>query len=267
MSQPASSEALGINGLGRIGKLTLWHHAARRFFPRIVVNLGREAGRDLETVCQTIEKDSTYGSMHRFLFGVNAEPCVKIVDRDQRLLTVAGTPVQVLQEARNPRDIGWKERGARIVVDTTGVFGDPTDAPGAEKGALRGHLEAGAEKVLYSAAFKIKDKSLELPDDSVLLIYGINHDQFDPARHHLISAASCTTTALAHMVSGSASVLEHAHRGHEHGARRDQQPERAGQRAQGRREGPAQDPQHPEQHHPHLHQRRRSPRTSSAANP
>jgi glyceraldehyde 3-phosphate dehydrogenase len=200
MSQPASSEALGINGLGRIGKLTLWHHAARRFFPRIVVNLGREAGRDLETVCQTIEKDSTYGSMHRFLFGVNAEPCVKIVDRDQRLLTVAGTPVQVLQEARNPRDIGWKERGARIVVDTTGVFGDPTDAPGAEKGALRGHLEAGAEKVLYSAAFKIKDKSLELPDDSVLLIYGINHDQFDPARHHLISAASCTTTALAHMV-------------------------------------------------------------------
>ena len=200
MTHAEGSDALGINGLGRIGKLTLWPHVARRHFPRIVVNLGREVGPGLEAVVQSIEKDSTYGSMHRFLFGVNAEPCVRIEDRHRGLLTVAGTPVTVLRTARNPRDIGWRDHGVRVVVDTTGVFGDPTlevDHPG---GSLRGHLAAGAEKVIYSAAFKIKDKAREMSEDAVLLIYGINHDLFDPGRHHLVSGASCTTTALAHMV-------------------------------------------------------------------
>jgi glyceraldehyde 3-phosphate dehydrogenase len=200
MIQGGDSEALGVNGLGRIGKLTLWHHVARKYFPRIVVNLGREVGQGLEAVVQTIEKDSTYGSMHRFLFGVNAEPCVKIVDREQRILTVAGIPVKILQEARNPKDIGWRDHGVRVVVDTTGAFDDPThdvDHPG---GSVRGHFAGGAEKVLYSAAFKIKDKTRSMPDDAVLLIYGVNHDLFDPAKHDLVSAASCTTTALAHMV-------------------------------------------------------------------
>lgn len=200
MIRAGDSEALGINGLGRIGKLTLWHHVARKHFPRIVVNLGREVGDGLEAVVQTIQKDSTYGSMHRFLFGVDAQPCIRIVDREERLLEVAGVPVKLLQEARDPKDIGWGEHGVRLVVDTTGAFGDPTRDGAHPGGALRGHLAAGAEKVVYSAAFKIRDRTRSMPDDAVLLIYGINHDLFDPARHDLISAASCTTTALAHMV-------------------------------------------------------------------
>ncbi|MBT8338055.1 MAG: glyceraldehyde-3-phosphate dehydrogenase [Gemmatimonadetes bacterium] len=200
MSGLPQTEALGINGLGRIGKLTVWHHVARRHFPRLVVNLGREAGRSLEDVCQTIEKDSTYGRMHHFLFGVGAEPCIRIEDRERGILRVADTPVQILREARNPKDIGWRDHGVRVVVDTTGAFGDPTDPLDAPGGSLRGHRAAGAEKVVYSAAFKIKDKARSLPDDSALLIYGINHELFDPARHDLVSAASCTTTALAHMV-------------------------------------------------------------------
>ena len=200
MTHATAADALGINGLGRIGKLTLWHHVARRHFPRIVVNLGRQVGPGLDAVVQAIEKDSTYGSMHRFLFGVNAEPSIRIDDRERGLLTVAGIPVRILQEARNPKEIGWRDHGVRVVVDTTGAFDDPTldeDHPG---GSVRGHLAAGAEKVIYSAAFKIKDKTREMPDDAVLLIYGINHDLFDPGRHDVISAASCTTTALAHMV-------------------------------------------------------------------
>ncbi len=100
----STDHALGINGLGRIGKLSVWHHAARKYFPRLVVNVGREVGRELEAICGVIEKDSTYGSIHRFLFGVNAEPCVRIVDREKRLLEVAGVPVEVLQAERNPRD-------------------------------------------------------------------------------------------------------------------------------------------------------------------
>ncbi len=199
-STNGEARTLGINGLGRIGKLTLWHHADRKYFDRIVVNLGREVGRDLDAVCGVIEKDSTYGSMHRFLYGVNAAPCVRIVDRGRRLLEVASVPVTILQRARNPRDIGWREHGARVVVDTTGAFNDPTAPAEADGGALRGHLAAGAEKVINSAAFKVKGGARAVPEDAVTLIYGINHELFDPARHGVLSAASCTTTALAHMV-------------------------------------------------------------------
>jgi glyceraldehyde 3-phosphate dehydrogenase len=199
-SETSGEEALGINGLGRIGKLTVWHHVARKYFPRLVVNIGREVGRDLEAVCGVIEKDSTYGSMHRFLFGVNAEPCVRIVDREEHLLDVAGVPVRVLQTSRNPRDIGWRQHGVRVVVDTTGAFSDPSQPVDYRNGSLRGHLGAGAELVLNSAAFKLGDESRSVPEDATTLVYGINHEIFDPVRHRLISAASCTTTALAHMV-------------------------------------------------------------------
>ncbi|GMR02489.1 MAG: glyceraldehyde 3-phosphate dehydrogenase NAD-binding domain-containing protein [Acidimicrobiia bacterium] len=198
---------LGINGLGRIGKLTVWHHVARGHFGGLVVNVGRDVGRSLDAVCSVIERDSTYGSMHRFLFGVSAQPSVHILDEEQGVLDVAGTPVTVLQEARNPRDIEWKRHGVRVVVDTTGAFNDPTrpgDEPG---GALRGHLAAGAETVINSAAFKIKDRGLSTPDDVVTLIAGINHDAFSPTRHNLISAASCTTTAVAHMLKPILDVL------------------------------------------------------------
>jgi glyceraldehyde 3-phosphate dehydrogenase len=196
-----TERTLGINGLGRIGKLSLWHHAARKYFTRAV-------GRDLEVMCNVIEKDSTYGSMHRFLFGVDAEPCIRIVDREKKLLEVAGLPVTVLQTARNPRDIGWRDQGVRLVVDTTGAFCDPTRPEDDDAGSLRGHLAAGAEKVVNSAAFKIKDPALSMPDDATTLIYGCNHELFDPARHRLISAASCTTTALAHMVKP---LIDHLH--------------------------------------------------------
>jgi glyceraldehyde 3-phosphate dehydrogenase len=195
-----AQHALGINGLGRIGKLTVWHHAARGHFPGLVVNLGREAGRDLEAVCGVIENDSTYGSMHRFLFGVAAKPCVRIVDRERRLLDVAGTPVTILQSARNPREIDWRGHDVGIVVDTTGAFDDPTRPADHPSGSLRGHLLAGAERVIYSAAFRTRDDAPPA-DDTATLVFGINHDAFTPARHELISAASCTTTALAHMVA------------------------------------------------------------------
>jgi glyceraldehyde 3-phosphate dehydrogenase len=200
MSGIGQGEALGINGLGRIGKLTLWHHVARRHFERLVVNLGREAGTGLEAVCGVIENDSTYGSIHRFLHGIHAAPCVRIVDREAGLLEVAGVPVTVLSRARNPKDIDWRGQRVRVVVDTTGAFDDPALPADAPRGSLRGHLLAGAEKVIYSAAFKTNCAGLSMPDDATTLIFGINHEAFDSRRHDVISAASCTTTALAHMV-------------------------------------------------------------------
>ncbi|NMD10563.1 MAG: glyceraldehyde-3-phosphate dehydrogenase, partial [Acidobacteria bacterium] len=84
---------LGINSLGRIGKLTLWHHIGRKYFKEIVVSQGREIGAGMDAVVQTIEKDSTYGRMHTFLYGINAEPRIQIVDEKEGKLLIDGIPV------------------------------------------------------------------------------------------------------------------------------------------------------------------------------
>lgn len=197
---------LGINGLGRIGKLTLWHHVGRRYFDRIVVNQGRAVGTSLHAVAESIEKDSTYGPLHRFLHGYKAERVIEVVDERTGELRIDGVPVTVLREHRNPRDIPWRDLGAEIVVECTGRFDDPTVPPEHPDGSIRGHLGSGARAVIHSAPFKIRDKSLKMPRDATSLIYGINHMQFDPEKHVFISAASCTTTALAHMILP---LLEH----------------------------------------------------------
>lgn len=193
-------KVLGINSLGRIGKLTLWHHVGRRYFDEIVINQGREIGSGLAAAAQFIEKDSTYGLMHRFLYGNYAEPMIKIVDEKAGKLMIGETPVTILRQARNPKDIPWREHGVEVVTECTGKFIDPTIEPDAASGSIRGHLTAGARIVLNSSAFKIKNKGLSQPEDAVTLIYGINHGALDPARHKIISAASCTTTGLAHMI-------------------------------------------------------------------
>jgi glyceraldehyde 3-phosphate dehydrogenase len=65
---------------------------------------------------------------------------------------------------------------------------------------VRGHLDAGAQKVIVSAPFKIRDKSKSMPDDAVTTVMGINGNDYDPRQHNIISNASCTTTCLAHMI-------------------------------------------------------------------
>ncbi|HPL96502.1 MAG TPA: glyceraldehyde 3-phosphate dehydrogenase NAD-binding domain-containing protein [Smithellaceae bacterium] len=191
---------LGINSLGRIGKLTLWHHVGRKYFKEIVVNQGRDIGMGMETIARLIEADATYGLLHRFLYGHKAQPCVKIVDEKSGKLLVDGIPVTVLREQRNPLNIPWRQYGVDVVVDCSGSFKDPTVPADDKKGSIRGHLNGGAKVVIHSAPFKIKNKSLETPEDTTTLIYGINHTAFNPKKHLLVSAASCTTTGLAHMV-------------------------------------------------------------------
>ncbi len=61
-------QRLGINGLGRIGKLTVWHHVERQYFSELVINIGREVGTSLDDLAHFIEKESTYGSLPRFLW-------------------------------------------------------------------------------------------------------------------------------------------------------------------------------------------------------
>ncbi len=191
---------LGINGLGRIGKLTLWNHIGRKHFSEIVVNIGRKAGTKLEDVALYIEKDSTYGSLHQYLHGFKAKRVIENIDEEKGTLLIDGIPVTILRESRNPRNIAWKEHGVKVVVEATGKFKDPSTLPDAKEGAARGHIEAGAEKVIVSAPFKIKERGISMPDDSATVVIGINDDTYDNTRHHIVSAASCTTTCLAYMI-------------------------------------------------------------------
>lgn len=191
---------LGINGLGRIGKLSLWHHVSRQFFSEIVVNLGRNVGSGIESIASSIEKDSTYGRLSMYLHGHKGGRMIENLDEARGSMTINGVPVTFLRKARNPKDIDWQGNLVRLVVDSTGAFKDPTADPAEGRGAVRGHLQAGAEKVIVSAPFKIQAKGLDMPEDALTTVMGINDDDYDPARHNIVSAASCTTTCLSYMM-------------------------------------------------------------------
>ncbi len=195
-----SDLVLGINGLGRIGKLTLWHHVGRKYFKEIVVNMGRSVGNSIEDLAHYVERDSTYGWLHKHLYGYNASSVIRDMDESRGVMNIDGVKVTFLKESRNPREIKWADHNVQVVVDATGEFVDPAKPGDSKGGALRGHLEAGAHKVIVSAPFKIKDKSLPMPEDAVTTVMGINGNAYDPRRHNLISNASCTTTCLAHMI-------------------------------------------------------------------
>ncbi len=191
---------IGINGLGRIGKLTLWHHIGRKYFDEIVVNIGREAGTSLHDVAHYIERDSTYGLLQAYLYGHRGQRVITEVDEKSGTMMVDGVKVHVLRSFRNPEEIEWERHNVRLVVDTTGQFLDPTLPHDHPKGSVRGHFESGARKVVVSAPFKIKDKGKAMPEDVVTTVMGVNDHDYDPRRHDVISNASCTTTCLAHMM-------------------------------------------------------------------
>jgi glyceraldehyde 3-phosphate dehydrogenase len=190
---------LGINGLGRIGKLTLWHHAGRKFFNEIVINVGREVGTSMEDILHYIERDSTYGRLEAYLHGYRGKPVITDVNVAAFSFKVNGIGVKILNTHRNPRNIEWADHGVAIVVDTTGQFLDPNLSADDPKGSIRGHFEAGAQKVVASAPFKLQQGAV-MPDDAVTTVMGVNDKDYDPIRHILISNASCTTTCLSHMV-------------------------------------------------------------------
>jgi len=201
LKKPATNGLkLGVNGLGRIGKLTVWHHVARKRVDELVVNVGREVGTSLDDIAHYLERDSTYGSLGGYLYGHKTRQTIQEVNEKEGYLLVDGLKIKVLRTCRDPKEINWREHDVRLVVDTTGQFLDPTRPPDAPGGAVRGHLECGALKVVVSAPFKIKDTTQSMPKDAVTTIMGINENDYDPRVHRIISNASCTTTCLAHMI-------------------------------------------------------------------
>ena len=159
---------VAINGFGRIGRNVL-----RAAVASGVDDLEFVAVNDLtdtKTLAHLLKYDSVHGR-----FAGTVEPAADGVH-------VNGTTIKVLAE-KDPSALPWKELGIDFVLESTGRF---TDRDSAAK-----HLAAGARKVIISAPAKKED---------ITIVYGVNHRAYDPARHHVISNASCTTNCLVPVV-------------------------------------------------------------------
>lgn len=157
---------VGINGFGRIG---------RNFFRAIEV-----AGADIEIVAindLTDNKTLAHLLAYDSILGRAAEP----ITSDDQSITYGGRRVAAFAE-KNPANLPWGELGVDIVIESTGFF--------REKQAAIAHIDAGAKKVIISAPGKNED---------ITIVMGVNDTLYDPAKHHVISNASCTTNCLAPM--------------------------------------------------------------------
>ncbi|MBM4361618.1 MAG: type I glyceraldehyde-3-phosphate dehydrogenase [Deltaproteobacteria bacterium] len=157
---------VGINGFGRIGRCVL-----RSLHERKVTDVEVVAINDL-TDTKTLAHLLKYDSVHRTFRAAT-------VGRNDQGLVVGGKDVQVTA-IRDPKELPWKSLGVDIVLECTGLF--------TERAKAEGHLTAGARKVIISAPAKNQD---------LTVVMGVNHDQYDPAKHHILSNASCTTNCLA----------------------------------------------------------------------
>ncbi len=159
---------IGINGFGRIGRLTL--RAVNQYHRGQLEVAAINDLTDTKTNAHLLKWDSTYGA---YPGSVEAGADVIIVD---------GKEVRALSES-NPESIPWSDYGIDIVIESTGRFTDATKAAD--------HLKGGAKKILISAPARNED---------LTIVLGVNEDQYDREKHHIISNASCTTNCAAPVV-------------------------------------------------------------------
>lgn len=156
---------VGINGFGRIGRQVL--KAIREYYPNDIDVVAFNDLGDLNTMAHLFRYDSNYGVY---------QGTVDVLDG---ALIVDGDEIKALSE-RDPAQLPWGEMGVEVVIESTGIF---TDKASASK-----HIAAGAQKVIISAPAKGED---------ITIVLGVNQDAYDPASHHVLSNASCTTNCLA----------------------------------------------------------------------
>ena len=159
---------VGINGFGRIGRNVV--RAAQAMGAKEIDFVAVNDITSTATLAHLLKYDSVHG---RFPGDVVAE---------KDAIIVAGDAMRVLAE-KDPAKLPWKELGVDVVLESTGRFTERSQA------AL--HLEGGARKVIISAPGKNED---------ITVVYGVNHESYDPARHDIISNASCTTNCLVPIV-------------------------------------------------------------------
>jgi len=153
----------GINGFGRIGRLVARIAARNQEFELVGVN----DITDAKTLAHLFKYDSVHGRFSG-----------EVTHADDSI-TIDGRTVKV-SAVREPAKLPWKELGADIVIESTGIF--------RSREAAQGHIDAGAKKVVISAPAKGGD----VPS----FVLGVNHQDYDPAKHHVISNASCTTNCV-----------------------------------------------------------------------
>jgi len=170
---------IGINGFGRIGRLVFRAIAEQgllgKGFQVVAVN-------DLvpaDNLAYLLKYDSTQGG---FKGTVSSAKSSESVAEDD-VLVVDGQKIKCLAVKEGPAALPWKELGVDIVLECTGLFTEAAKA--------RGHIEAGAKKVIISAPAKNED---------ITLVLGVNDEKYDAAKHSIISNASCTTNCLAPVV-------------------------------------------------------------------
>jgi glyceraldehyde 3-phosphate dehydrogenase len=159
---------VGINGFGRIGRLTF--KTINQYHKDQLEVVAVNDLTDTGTNAHLLKWDSTYGKYP------------EEIEASDNSFRVGGREVRVFAE-REPGNIPWKSVGAEIVIESTGLF---TDGPKAAA-----HLKGGARKVIISAPARNED---------VTIVLGVNEEKYDPARHNIISNASCTTNAIAPVV-------------------------------------------------------------------
>jgi glyceraldehyde 3-phosphate dehydrogenase len=156
---------IGINGFGRIGRQSL--KAALERHPDSLEVVAINDLAPTATNAHLFTYDSTYGRYEGE------------VTSGEGTITIDGREIRAFSE-RDPAALPWGDLGVEIVIESTGIFTDATKA--------RAHLDGGARKVIISAPAKNED---------ITLVLGVNEDRYDPAEHHIVSNASCTTNALA----------------------------------------------------------------------
>jgi glyceraldehyde 3-phosphate dehydrogenase len=156
---------IGINGFGRIGRLSLRAMLAR--FPQELEVVAVNDLTDTKTNAHLFKYDSTYG------------PFDGEVGFDDDEIRVGGKAIKVFAE-KDPGQIPWDSAGVDVVIEATGFFTDATKAAA--------HRNHGVKKVIISAPAKNED---------LTVVLGVNENMYDPAKHHVISNASCTTNGLA----------------------------------------------------------------------
>jgi len=156
---------VGINGFGRIGRQVL-RTLRERYAEHVDIVAFNDLG-DLDTMAHLFKYDSTYGRYPG------------TVEKRDDALVIDGDVIQVLSQ-KDPAALPWGDLGCDIVVESTGRFTDKADAAK--------HLTGGAKKVIISAPAKGED---------ITICLGVNEDRYDPAAHHVVSNASCTTNCLA----------------------------------------------------------------------
>jgi glyceraldehyde 3-phosphate dehydrogenase (phosphorylating) len=159
---------VGINGFGRIGRNVV--RAARSMKATELEFVAVNDLTDTKTLAHLLKYDSVHG---RFPGEVSARADAVQVD---------GSSIRVLSE-KDPSKLPWKDLGVELVLESTGRFTDRDQAAQ--------HLTAGAKKVIISAPAKKED---------ITVVYGVNHEAYDPSKHHVISNASCTTNCLVPVV-------------------------------------------------------------------